>query len=130
MSTIYFNNNSLSDLEIIVNYCKNLKRKSFFLYGPLGSGKTQFVKSFFNSHRITSPTYQIYNQYLIEGENIYHFDLYRVEKISNEVLLAMIEADLLFVEWSEKLPSDFIKTYFKEACEIYFSNNQVKILYD
>ena len=60
----------------------------FALYGKMGAGKTTFVKALCEelgvSDVITSPTFAIVNEYRSDenGELIYHFDFYRIKKLS------------------------------------------------
>ena len=60
----------------------------FALYGKTGAGKTTFVKALCEelgvTDVITSPTFAIVNEYRSDetGELIYHFDFYRIKKLS------------------------------------------------
>ena len=52
------------------------------LSGELGSGKTKFVEGFLSNfdlqNEISSPTFNIVNEYKKENVVIYHFDVYRL----------------------------------------------------
>ena len=59
------------------------KGDSIILTGDLGAGKTKFVEGFLShfemQNEISSPTFNIVNEYKTSSETIYHFDVYRLE---------------------------------------------------
>ncbi|HEV7230390.1 MAG TPA: tRNA (adenosine(37)-N6)-threonylcarbamoyltransferase complex ATPase subunit type 1 TsaE [Bacteroidia bacterium] len=91
----------------------------FAFQGPMGAGKTTFVKAICRQLGVkgptSSPTYALVNEYhCLSGEKIFHFDFYRIK--TEEEALDMGFRDYLdsghwcFIEWPEKiaslLPSD------------------------
>ena len=95
----------------------------FALYGKMGAGKTTFVKALCEelgvSDVISSPTFAIVNEYRSDetGELIYHFDFYRIKKLSEEYDMGyedyFYSGNLCFLEWpeliEELLPEDCTK---------------------
>ncbi len=92
------------------------------LSGPLGAGKTAFVRSILECitessgrtlGRVTSPSFVLHQSYRDYTPTIEHFDLYRLEAVSEAMLveLGFYEAreharatqGFLFVEWPEKV---------------------------
>ena len=87
------------------------------LRGPLGAGKTCFVKGIARflgvEEEITSPTYTIVSEYegQINGQNLpfYHIDAYRLQ--GDDDFYALGGEEYLFgpgicvVEWSERIPN-------------------------
>lgn len=81
------------------------------LSGPLGAGKTQFIKglcAFFNINplEVQSPTYALHHEY--EGNlSIHHFDLYRLknteEFLSRGFLDILNSENPIFIEWPSKI---------------------------
>ena len=89
------------------------------LTGELGSGKTKFVEgflSYFNmQEEISSPTFNIVNEYVSEKNNIYHFDVYRLEDSDEFYAIGgeeYFEKGICLIEWGEMildvLPKDYI----------------------
>lgn len=82
--------------------------------GPMGAGKTTFIKALCRTLGITdatsSPTFSLVNEYRTpKGEPVYHFDVYRL-KAESEALDMGIEEYLhsgnrCFIEWAEKIPN-------------------------
>lgn len=102
-------------------------RTIFALYGPMGVGKTTFVKAIGKSlgveDDVSSPTFAIVNEYLTKkGESVYHFDFYRVNNISEALDFGYEEyfygGSRCFIEWPEKidelLPENIVNCYFSE----------------
>ena len=102
----------------------------FALYGPMGVGKTTFVKAVAASvgvvDDVSSPTFAIVNEYLTKnGESIYHFDFYRVRSISEALDFGYEEyfysGNRCFIEWPEKieelLPEHIVNCYFSENAD-------------
>lgn len=84
------------------------------LNGPLGAGKTTFVKGIAKSlgieEPITSPTFPLSQHYLSGSTPLVHIDLYRIEHpiMANEFFLQEEEESramgaLIVVEWAERL---------------------------
>jgi len=102
----------------------------FALYGKMGAGKTTFVKALCEelgvTDVITSPTFAIVNEYRSDesGELIYHFDFYRIKKLSEVYNMGyedyFFSGALCFIEWpelvEELLPGDVVKVSIEE-CE-------------
>ena len=83
--------------------------KVILLRGELGSGKTTLVKSVLKKMGIndcvTSPTFSIVNEYDFSENIIYHFDLYRIEKIEELDIIGfedyIYSQNICFIEWPE-----------------------------
>ena len=105
-----------------------LKGKKLFLFGDLGIGKTTFLRGLAKGlkikSRIKSPTFVGEHVHKIsKQENFMHIDLYRADKISNEMAERLKEAFnnkniTLAAEWSERLPKNFLP---KKRAEIKFT---------
>ena len=102
-------------------------RKIFALYGPMGVGKTTFVKAVCRclgvEDDVSSPTFAIVNEYVTgDGDSLYHFDFYRVNSIEEAMDFGYEEyfygGCRCFIEWPEKidelLPEDIVNCTFSE----------------
>ena len=104
------------------------KGNVLFLYGEIGVGKTTFVRYLINDlqkknnikiSEITSPTFNIVNEYYIKKLTVQHYDLFRlnnIEETKNIGLLENYEDVLTIVEWPEKIqkkPKNVIELFFE-----------------
>lgn len=102
-------------------------RKVFAFYGPMGVGKTTFIKALCEELEvddpITSPTFAIVNEYRSRrGLQVFHFDFYRIHKI--EEVYDMGYEDYLYsdalclIEWPELiedlLPTDVVAVHLSQ----------------
>lgn len=95
------------------------------LTGELGSGKTKFTEGFLKyfglDKEISSPTFNIVNEYKKDNINIYHFDAYRLEDVSEFYAIGGEEyfsSGICIIEWGElieeALPDNCIRIYFQK----------------
>ena len=82
----------------------------FAFYGKMGAGKTTFIKAVCEElgvdDTVTSPTFAIVNEYeAAQGRPIYHFDFYRIKKVSEAYDMGCEEyfysGHPCFIEWPE-----------------------------
>ncbi len=87
----------------------------FVLSGDLGAGKTQFSQGFAAglgiTEPVTSPTFNLVFEYPAGRIPLYHFDVYRLEDISelDDIgFYEMLDGDgICLVEWGEKFLEAF-----------------------
>ena len=91
------------------------KSDCIFLFGELGSGKTTFVRSLIHQLQeknkikkteVTSPTYNLLNEYEIQNLKIMHYDLYRLKNDKEINHLGIFQEDekvISIIEWPEKI---------------------------
>ena len=135
----------ISTEEKLEQFTKNLSQKIkkgdiFFLFGEMGVGKTTFVKYLiknlqlkFNESNteVTSPTFNIMNEYHISDLLVKHYDLYRL-KVADELndlnLFEDNKDEIVFIEWPQiikEVPKKVTKLYFEY--ENNYENRYVKI---
>ena len=82
------------------------------LCGPLGAGKTQFVKGLAKglgfSGEVTSPTFSLLHEYRGGREALLHLDFYRIESEAELIALGwdeLLEEGVVVAEWADKFPA-------------------------
>ena len=95
------------------------------LSGELGAGKTKFTEGFLKyfvlDKEISSPTFNIVNEYKRDNIKIYHFDVYRLEDVDEFYAIGGEEyfsSGICIIEWGElieeALPNNYIKISFEK----------------
>ena len=103
------------------NYLKG--SEIIFLYGEMGVGKTTFVKYLINQFQIkkklqitevTSPTFNLLNEYEVDDLVIKHYDLFRLKdksEVKNLDLFDNNKNTITLIEWPQLIIKDnLIKT--------------------
>lgn len=87
------------------------------LFGDLGVGKTVFTKGLCKAlgtdDYINSPTFTIVNEYEAKDFNISHFDMYRIEDLSELIEIGFYEylskGGICIIEWPENIYDELPK---------------------
>ena len=89
----------------------NTTSKTLLFYGDMGVGKTTLIKELAKKlgvqDTLSSPTFSIVNEYLLDSDKLFHFDFYRINS-EEEVLDIGIEdyfesTHWKLIEWPEKV---------------------------
>ena len=107
------------------------KKQIIFLHGEIGVGKTTFVRYLINKLQkdkniniteVTSPTFNILNEYQIGDLTIKHYDLFRI-KLKEEIINLNIFEDNLnsisLIEWPQ-----IIDTKSNKYVELFFNYDE------
>ena len=121
------------------NYLKG--GEIIFLYGEMGVGKTTFVKYLINqllekknlqTTEVTSPTFNLLNEYEIDNLIIKHYDLFRLKNVSEIKNLDLFDQNkntITLIEWPELIEKENVKKtidlFFNYENEL--NNRSVKI---
>ena len=102
--------------EIAKKFSKILKKGDvLFFHGEIGVGKTTFirhlinylqVKNYLKPTEVTSPTFNLVNEYDVGVFIIQHCDLYRLTSIDETKNIGLLENQkeiLTLIEWPEKI---------------------------
>ena len=121
------------------NYLKG--GEIIFLYGEIGVGKTTFVKHLINQFKfnkkikitgVTSPTFNLLNEYDLDDLTIKHYDLFRIKDKSEIINLDIFNNDrntITLIEWPQLIDKqnsiETINMIFNYENEL--NNRSVKI---
>ena len=115
--------------ELAIKVSKKIKPGDIiFLYGEMGVGKTTFIKYLINRLQkennlkpteITSPTFNLLNEYQINKISINHYDLFRLkstEELKNLDFFANSSNTITLIEWPQIIiekPKNLIELNFE-----------------
>ena len=112
-----------------------------FLYGEMGVGKTTFIRYLINSFQkdnklklteVTSPTFNLLNEYQINKIKINHYDLFRLksaEELKNLDLFVGRQSTITLIEWPQiikETPKNLIELAFKYEDDYKKRSMQIK----
>ena len=128
-SELYIRIKNLNETKILAQKVSESLSIPFFicLSGDIGSGKTTFARFLINQFskkkiKVLSPTFPIVQIYDLKSVNIWHYDLYRIEKKKEFFNLDFDAAiaDCVIVEW----PDIFLDNFPKDRIEIIFHDDE------
>lgn len=106
----------INGLNEMMNFAKTLAKLDsgtniWVFYGEMGAGKTTLIsylcKELGINQVISSPTFNLINEYKIKNSYIYHFDFYRLELIEQALDIGTMEyfdsGELCLIEWPERI---------------------------
>ena len=131
--------------ELAENFSRTLNKGDVaYFHGEIGVGKTTFIRHIINNLQqlkkkdlteVTSPTFNLVNEYDVGNFIIQHYDLYRLtdySEIKNIGLFENREEIVTLIEWPEKIKEtidnkiDLFFEYNDDLNKRYLSINGVK----
>ena len=122
--------------ELASKFSKKIKPGNMvFLYGEMGVGKTTFIRYLINQFQkdndlditeVTSPTFNLLNEYQINQIKINHYDLFRLKSVKEIKNLDIFEDKIntvTLIEWPQIIkekPKNLIELFFE------YENNHEK----
>tara|TARA_B100001057_G_scaffold461493_1_gene513530 strand:+ start:1288 stop:1749 length:462 start_codon:yes stop_codon:yes gene_type:complete len=114
--------------ELAIKFSEKLKPGNVvFLFGEIGVGKTTFIRYLINwlqkknnleLTEVTSPTFNILNEYYINQTQVNHYDLFRLKSYEDLKNLNLFDENsniITLIEWPQiikKKPKNLIELNF------------------
>tara|TARA_B100001063_G_scaffold173457_1_gene162542 strand:+ start:383 stop:838 length:456 start_codon:yes stop_codon:yes gene_type:complete len=128
--------------ELAQKFVKRLKPgNTIFFYGEMGVGKTTFIRYLINGFQkinnlkiteVTSPTFNLLNEYEIDQFKINHYDLFRLKSYNEVKNLDIFDNNLstvTLIEWPQiiaKKPENLIELNFEYGKDYQTRSVQIK----
>lgn len=129
-------NNQEETKQLAKKFAKFLSKGDIVvLTGELGAGKTKFVEGFLENfnlqNEISSPTFNIVNEYVNDNTSIYHFDVYRL--LDSDEFYSIggeeyFERGICLIEWGEIIEDILPKSYIHITIKKDNSNENKRII--
>ncbi len=128
--------------EFASKFLKKIKPGySIFLYGEIGVGKTTFIRYLINKFQkinkleiteVTSPTFNLLNEYQINEFKINHYDLFRLKSVEETKNLNLFDDSknaINLIEWPQMVkekPKNLIELVFEYGKDHVTRSVQIK----
>ncbi len=129
-------NNQEETKQLAKKFAKFLSKGDIVvLTGELGAGKTKFVEGFLENfnlqNEISSPTFNIVNEYVNDNISIYHFDVYRL--LDSDEFYSIggeeyFERGICLIEWGEIIEDILPKSYINITIKKDDTNESKRII--
>lgn len=128
MEELVFHARCLHDLDGIASHIikSSGSERILAFYGQMGVGKTTLIRTICRclsvKTEVTSPTFALVNEYpTVEGP-VFHFDFYRINRVSEALDFGIDEyfdsGNWCLIEWPERLeellPESLVKVHLTE----------------
>ena len=139
--TIYLSSEKKTE-EVAGKFLEKInKGYIIFLHGEIGVGKTTFTRYLINGFQkkiginlteVTSPTFNLMNEYQVDTLKIKHFDLFRLNSQAEIKGLDLFEENencITLIEWqkiNKKKPKNLIELFFEYGKDHQTRSVQIK----
>ncbi len=127
---IFFSSSVEQTVAIAAAWTRSLQKGALIsLEGPLGVGKTHFVKGVAVAlnikEEVSSPTFSLLKSYQGGEKTLHHLDFYRLEKEEEILELGLedyLENSVTIIEWGDRFPKFFPTTTIRIVMKLIEGN--------
>lgn len=128
-------NYSLNEVEDVAKQLiNNVSSKILLFFGDMGVGKTTLIKAIVkelgSNDEVSSPTFSIVNEYELNNNSIYHFDLYRINDLEEAYNFGiedyLYNDNWIIMEWPELIET-ILPNHYDSIHIVLKSENERKL---